>query len=422
MKKALLTIVLSMAMMAASEAQVLPLLPTNHGLTGNQPAYNSQQQQEFPTIAQGWNWWSTYIDLSNNGLGMLENMLGANALIIKSQTQFTSYDAGTWVGGLSSISNDQMYMIEMSNTPAEYVSLTSPALTINDVEITAQSGWTWIGFPSNTVISVTDALAYYDANNEDVIKSKDAFATYDNGSWIGSLTNLQPGQGYMIQNNGATQVFNYSPSARGIIENELPNTQWTAATHGFPTNMSMIATINLMGEELRSSDYEVAAFSGNVCRGTVVPQHVESIDRHIAFLSISGDNDDALQFRLLNHETGDVYIANNRYNYVTDVVEGSLGKPYVLNFNTLMGNDEFTVSHLDIFPNPATSGQMVKVSVPSNNRSLKVQVINTLGMVVKTLSMAGEEMNFAANFAPGIYTVKIVANDQQLYVEKLIVK
>lgn len=56
------------------------------------------------------------------------------------------------------------------------------------------------------------------------------------------------------------------------------------------------------------------------------------------------------------------------------------------------------------------------------NRSLKVQVINTLGMVVKTLSMAGEEMNFAANFAPGIYTVKIVANDQQLYVEKLIVK
>ena len=427
MKRTLLTMALALAMITGAKAQtVLPLLPSAHGLLTNQPAYAAQPQQQtqnFEALTNGWNWWSTYIDLSDNGLGMLENMLSTNAQTIKSQTQFTSYGETGWTGNLTSISNDQMYMIKMTNIPADYMTLTNAALTINDVNIMANNGWTWVGFPSDSEISVADALANYQANNEDVVKGMGAFSTYNNGVWTGGLTSLQPGQGYMIKNNGSTtQTFHFAPSTRGIIESEMPNTQWIAAIHDFPTNMSMIAVINLMGEELRSSDYEVAAFSGNVCRGTVVPQYVESLDRYIAFLSISGGNNDALQFRLLDHETSDVYVANNRYSYITDAVEGSLNKPFVLDFNTLMGNNEFTASHLDIFPNPATSGQMVKISVPSNNKNLHVQIINTLGMVVKTTNMSGEEMSFAANLAPGVYTIKVVAGDKQLYVEKLIVK
>ena len=423
MKKNLLITAIVLALSGGAFAQtVLPLLPAAHGMTGNQPAYSAQQQQEFPAMATGWNWWSSYIDLSDDGFGMLETMLGSNASAIKSQTQFTSYGGGQWIGNLNSISNDQMYMIKMNELPAVYMAIANNALTINDVNITSHVGWTWVGFPSKNEIAIQDAMANYEANNNDVVKGMGAFATYSNGSWIGSLSSLEPGHGYMIKNNGSEQTFNYAPSTRGAIENNSQNTQWIAAIHDFPTNMSMMAVINLMGEELRSSDYEVAAFSGNLCRGTVVPQYVESIDRYVAFLSISGENNDDLQFRLLDHETGDVYVANNRYNYCTDVVEGTLDKPYVLNFNTMSSTDELVASHLDLFPNPVVKGQMVKVSVPSNRKNLKVQVINALGVVVMTTNMSGEEMEFAANFVPGFYTIKIVAGDKQLFVEKLIVK
>lgn len=423
MKKSLLITAIVLALSGGAFAQtVLPLLPASHGMTGNQPAYSAQQQQEFPAMATGWNWWSSYIDLSDDGLGMLETMLGSNASAIKSQTQFTLYSPSGWEGSLNSISNEYMYMIQMSNTPAEYMSLTANQVTINDVNITAQAGWTWVGFPSSTPISVADAMTNYSPNSEDVVKGISGFAIYDNGNWEGSLTTLVPGQGYMIKNNGLNpQTFHYGPASRHTID-ETPLTKLEPSIHDFPNNMSMIAVINLEGEELHSSNYEVAAFSGNVCRGAVIPQYVESINRYVAFLSISGEDPCSLSFRLLDYETGNTYIADNNYTYQTDVVEGNFEEPYKLNFNTILGANELSESRLILFPNPAKSGQLVRMSIPGNNEDLKVQIINTIGMIVKTFNMNSGETSFSANMAPGIYTVKIVNSDKQLYVEKLIVE
>lgn len=426
MKKNLLITAIVLALSGGAFAQtVLPLLPAAHGMTGNQPAYSAQQQQEFPAMATGWNWWSSYIDLSDDGLEKLEAALESNANTIKSQTDFISYrsDVG-WIGSLNSINNQEMYMIEMRIVPAGSLTLTGrSSVNIEDVELTAHgNGWTWISYPGKYASNLGDAMSLYTANTGDVVKGMDAFSTYYNGTWIGELSSLQPGQGYMIQNTGNSDViFNFA-SSRNVVEPKANLTQWTASIHEYPTNMNMIAVINLMGEELKSSDFEVAAYSNGKCRGSVIPQFVEPFNRYMAFLTINGNQNDPLEFRLMNHTTGEVYVASNRYNYSIDAVEGTLENPYILNFNTILGYEELTANHADIFPNPVERGQMVKVSIPSNRKNLKVQVINALGMVVVTTNMNGEEMEFAANFAPGFYTLKVVESDKQLYVEKLIVK
>ncbi len=429
MKKNILTLLAVCALAIGAKAQTeLPLLPASHGMLGNQPAFTAQQQQEFPMMATGWNWWSSYIDLSDDGLSKLETALGDNATIIKSRTNLVSYDAdlNIWVGPLTELSNDQMYMIEMNVLPVQATRLESRyAMSTSDVEIVAHRGWSWVGFPSKTSVNINDAMAEYSlyAVEGDVVKSLSEMATFDGTQWIGELTSLNPGFGYMIQNNGDADVpFHFSQGSRFESEPEVP-TRWIASSHSFPTNMTMMAVINFKGEELRSSNFEVAAYVGDDCRGTVVPQYVESLDRYIAFLTIAGEERDDLQFRLLDYDTDLVYVADNRYNYSIDAVEGSLKNPYFLYFNTCLGLDEYADAHMKVFPNPIESGNQVTLVLPATSKTnMMVEVVNMLGVVVKRERVTQSVMKLSMKLTPGVYNVKVVDSDKQLYIEKLIVK
>lgn len=431
MKKSLLITAIVLALSGGAFAQtVLPLLPTAHGMTGNQPAYSAQQQQEFPMMATGWNWWSSYIDLSDDGLEMLETSLGSSASTIKSlRDGFVSYSAqtNTWGGNLTSISNEKMYPIQMNSTPTEYTTMTGRSVTTNTIDIPVQAGWNWVGYPSAVAMSVDVALAGYEPTANEIIKSlKSGFATYDASthSWRGTLANLVPGQGYKIQSLTETaQTFNYPNNARGLqTENPDLTTVCQVNADAFVDNMNFIAVVNIMGEELLSENYEISAYIDNECRGAIKPMYFDDYNRYFVFLTVAGDASKPIEFRLMNYETGETFVANNRYSYNIDAVEGSLNEPYVLNFNTLLNNDEFMVGKMDMFPNPVKRNGMVTLSIPALSKNMRVQVINSLGMVVRTEIMNSEKTNLSANLAPGIYTVKVVAGDKQLFVEKLIVE
>lgn len=431
MKKSLIITAIVLALSGGAFAQtVLPLLPTSHGLTGNQPAYTAQQQQEFPAMATGWNWWSSYIDLSDDGLERLEASLGSNASTIKSlRDGFVSYSAqiDTWVGNLTSISNEKMYPIQMNSTPAEYATMTGQSVTTNTIDIPVQAGWNWVGYPSAVTMSVDVALADYEPTANEIIKSlKSGFATYDvsTHTWRGTLANLVPGQGYKIQSLTETaQTFNYPNNVRGQ-QTEIPDLTTIAQVDAgaFADNMNFIAVVNLMGEELLSENYEISAYIDNECRGAIKPMYFDDYNRYFVFLTVAGDASKPIEFRLMNYETGETYVANNRYNYNIDAVEGSLNEPYVLNFNTLLNNDELMAGKMNMFPNPVRRNEMVTLSIPALSKNMRVQVINSLGMVVRTEILNSEKTNLSANLAPGVYTVKVVAGDKQLYVEKLIVE
>lgn len=420
MKKSFLITAIVLVLSGSAFAQtVLPLLPSAHGLTGNQPAYSAQPQQQTQEInfANGWNWWSSYVDLSDNGLENLKTLVGANTTAIKSQTQSLMQENNIWGGTLTSLNNSLMYMIN-TISPIEGLEYTAIPVSINDVEISTGTGWTWVGFPSSTSIPVNDAMANFIAENNNVIKSHNQTAMYVDGIWTGSLTTLEPGRGYMIYGN--SQNFNYAPATRGFVEEEVLPTYWTSSYNDFATNMNIVAVINLMGEIVNSTNYEVGAFVGDDCRGSIVPMSIAN--KNIALLTINGNDNDLLSFRLLDKETGEMYIADNNYKYVTNDIIGTVNEPYVLYFNTLMSNDEFKIGKMDMFPNPVKQDGMLTLSIPALNKNMKVQVINSLGMVVKSENMSTEKTNLSVNLAPGVYTVKVVAGDKQLYVERLIVE
>lgn len=431
-KKSLIITAIVLALSGGAFAQtVLPLLPASHGLTGNQPAYTAQQQQEFPMMATGWNWWSSYIDLSDDGLGRLETMLGNNATIINSQVDgFVSYENGIWAGRLSSLSNSNMYVINMNTVPMAALQITGPRkVNAETYNISVNKGWNWIGYPCENEVEINAALANYAASDGDVINSQaSGFASYSAaaGIWTGRLTSLVPGRGYKINsNNNSTISFHFTnATSKYEMDNNDNLTIWSTDYQRYQDNMCLMAVVNLQGQELRDTEYEVGAFVGDDCRGATKLMYVESIDRYVAFVSICGEENEQIQFRLLDHMTKDIYAAEakNIVNYEGDKVIGSLKNPYVLNFNANLNSEELANSNLSIYPNPANKGQMIKLFIPGNHENLKVLVINAMGVVVRTESMIGEEFDMAANLTPGIYTVKIVSRDKQLYIKKLIIK
>ena len=168
-------------------------------------------QTQTITLSQGWNWFSTNVEIS---LDDLEDALiaaypnaGVNSLIIKSngngQTAWNP-NAQQWIGGLNTIDLTQMYMIKV----ADAGEITQEGMPINTAEhpVTIANGNNWIAFPLGESMTVTDAFAGFPANG-DVIKSNSGGqATWNSTAnrWIGGLTTLEPGKGY-IYNSKASE-------------------------------------------------------------------------------------------------------------------------------------------------------------------------------------------------------------------------
>ena len=163
-------------------------------------------------LSQGWNWFSTYLDITLDDLkSALVEALPGTAITIKSQTQNTSYNpnAQRWVGSMT-WDVAKMYSIHTA-APCE---ITLEGTPINPAEypITIVNGVNWIGFPLNQSMSLTSAFAEF-AVSGDKIKAQSGNALYNAGSWRGQITTIEPGKGYMyISNTQEDRTFTFPAS------------------------------------------------------------------------------------------------------------------------------------------------------------------------------------------------------------------
>ena len=148
------------------------------------------------TLAQGWNWFSTYLDITLDDLKAALVSTGNTTITIKSKNQNIYYQNGRWRGSLN-FDVAMMYKIYVE-TGCE---ITLEGLPIDPTEhsITIHNGPNWIGFPLGESMSLSNAFAGF-AVNGDVIKHKGGSANYLNGHWRGAF-NLEPGQGYIYKSN-----------------------------------------------------------------------------------------------------------------------------------------------------------------------------------------------------------------------------
>ena len=270
-------------------------------------------------------------------------------------------------------------------------------------------------------MTVADALVNYTATEGEVFKSSaDGFRQYSAtaGEWVGSLNTLKPGNGYMLQSlndENATYTYPSVPAnGRALVSSiDKKDTEWQPVMANNPTNMNMIAVVNLDNEELRSENVEIGVFNGETCRGAIRPMYVEAFDQYLVFLTMYGEDNEPFTFRLLDN--GDVYESNEAsVSYKADAVIGKVDAPFQLNFSS---KNSFAGA-LNLFPNPVNRGEMVNLTLPADGT---VEVVNVMGSTVKRVRMA-EGTQLAADMAPGIYTIKVTDAEGNVYVDKLIVK
>ncbi len=189
-------------------------LTSNVSLSGTvtQPA----QAEQTVTLSSGWNWWSTNVDITLEDLeaALVEALPGVTSITIKSQNQNVSYNGTAWRGSLNALDVALMYEIYV---PASCtITLTGTPINPSEHSVTiAANANTWIGFPFNESKTLGEAFGTFPVNG-DIVKSKDGSASYNGTVWrSNSLTELQPGQGYIYKSaSGGIRVFTYPISAK----------------------------------------------------------------------------------------------------------------------------------------------------------------------------------------------------------------
>ncbi|MBQ6729766.1 MAG: leucine-rich repeat protein [Bacteroidales bacterium] len=166
--------------------------------------------QQTITLSQGWNWFSTHVEITLEDLqAALVAALPDTTISINSQSDgSTTYNGTSWRGTLTSLDLSQMYMISVA-TNGEMTLEGMPIDPIGNL-IIIHPDFNWMAFPLSQSMTLTDAFTGFVVNGDMVISQDGGSSTYTN-RWRGTLDVLEPGKGYMyksaVTSGGRTFTF-----------------------------------------------------------------------------------------------------------------------------------------------------------------------------------------------------------------------
>jgi hypothetical protein len=316
--------------------------------------------EQLIPLKNGWTWISTNLTNDNPTiLSQMKNSLLDVGVLVKGRSAYIQQPE--WVGTLTEISEKSMYVINTTGDHAMVLkgNLAQPELT----PVNINTGWNWIGYIPSFSLSVKNAFAGLMAVDGDQVKGQTGYAIYSaTNGWIGSLTYMQAGKGYMYYSkNTASLNFVYPSSisqkskayCAATTDSEL---KWKATDSKYAGSMTVTASVMNDGTQLRSDKIEIAAFSGDECRGSIMLKYEESLDKYLGFLLVYGENNEEISFRVFNHENEEELLVKNLdLRYSTDAMHGSPDNPYEINVSMASGLNLLSLSQVSLYPIPAVN-------------------------------------------------------------------
>jgi hypothetical protein len=371
---------------------------------------------------------------SNDLNKLLNNITLSDGDLIRDQTRFADYNTtGGWAGSLASplagIKPEQSYRLRISNRDTLEIS----GIEVDPAKrpISLNTGWNWIGFGSQRNLSVTEAFSSLNSTNGDLVKSQSQFALYDPVvGWVGNLTTLMPGKGYMYK-SAVNTSFMYPRSAMFGKNQALPNTYqsnfFKYNPHLYEQNMSVVIDAGICKEAALSGRLSLGAYVGNELRG--VTRITPTGNRGLYFITVNANEaGEAIQFKLLDEQTGNAIAMYGEIKFAANEHLGSLIKPFEIkpsgNFSceTFATNVQAALA-LTVFPNPF--GNQISLFVQNvNTPTLNVVVYDITGKKVdefsyevlnnSTANIIWEPEQRAVSIKPGFYFVEINSGNQQI--------
>lgn len=311
---------------------------------------NAQQEQTLG-LKSGWNWISLNVTPSDNSINGTFGDVSSSANLVKGKSFFATSDGSQFQGSLAKASVGVMYKVSMKDAADLHVAGT--AVDASKAKVTIKKGWNWIGFNSTSNMSLNDAFAGLSPVDGDMVKSQSDFAYYEGYEWVGTLTSLTPGKGYMYYSVASdARTFTYpakSASLKSLVSKEPTKaTEYTSVDDTkYAGNMTIVARV-MNGHSIVESA-EVGVFASDECRAASAVQ-----DNSLVFLTIAGDNaGDKLIFKVIFG--GVEYVIDQDLSYTEDAALGTGTNPYIIQLDPVNSVEDAMTSDILVYPTLAES-------------------------------------------------------------------
>ena len=382
------------------------------------------------TLNEGWTWIST--NIASDKLSDLNKLLADGKWTSDDQVKSEQYGFASWtkrngwVGQLTEIDNDQMYLVHSSAPQNLHISgpavdPTSHKLTIRGAKEDGTPRWNYISYLPSDNFTLKEALAGYDAKEGDIVKSQTQMAMYSgNLGWIGSLTYMENGKGYMLQRQSQDDAVLQYPSKTSVGRKAKAAMAAAKDADGtnayFPYSANMTAVVEVEGVELQQGDRLVSYVAGEprgYAEGITLPD-----GRTIFMLAVGGDKPEAVDVTI---ERGSNIIAKapSAISYAANSNVGTINEPMHISFLGTEGG-------LYVYPSPFYSQLKIRAMV-DRDAYTDVYVTDMSGKRVVAWNdcNAGGNVDItwnAGNTVPaGVYIVSITV-DGNVYSMKAIKK
>jgi len=374
------------------------------------------------TLGAGWNWISVNVkNTKSNSVNNLFSTIGSEGDEIKSQKKgFDKYSklAG-WSGTLDTTSGlNPADMYKMKLTTAGVVTIGGKPVDAATTILPISKGWNWIGFVPEYTVTVNEALASYGPVDGDLVKSQKAFSMYYTGiGWIGSLTVMEPGKGYMLQStNASSLVYPEKGLLKDAVEQTATQAPKVLAYIGGQAQSNSTVLAQVADGTIDVNGKILAAYNGNVCVGYASAVNSPS-GKTLYF--VTADESSTLKFALVDTITGLKTAFVNSLTTSSDSHIGQIDNPYLLYTTQSTSSDGGVVSELSVYPNPFQSSLIVKGNLIDDS-PVSIRLINDLGkemLVFNTTKTKGSftidinEQTTLEKLPQGVYIVEVRTND-----------
>jgi len=351
-----------------------------------------EPNESFQSIAihNGWNWISFNVASGDLSLDrVLTNYKAEPGDLIKDQFAFSEFTKeGGWTGSLHALRPETGYRLFTANAK-ELLAAGRPASQWASPAPLAQ-GWNWAGYLPEKPLAVKDALYFMQAVPGDKIKTQDQSAVYNNnGEWLGTLHELNPGQGYLLFTQANTElVYPDLKKERDKSSGYPEKEEWQVDAHQFESSMTLIGSAELAGLAYGDTTLIIAAFKAGQCRGVSKPKYVPYLDRYISFMMIYGnppESGDSIAIKVYDPATGTTRDVEQILNFETEAHLGHPAEPFILNAMQTDAERIPAVYYLkQNYPNPFNPLTTIEYGLPADG-AVSVTIYNVLGQKVSVL-------------------------------------
>ncbi len=380
-------------------------------------------------FGQGYTWFSINVNPGSMELNELFAGLSPcqNDRII-GQIPYATYFGTEWIGSLIEINPIERYVMELCSQQQLEI-YGSP---VNLQAVTLNAGYTWLGYLPQFCLPVNQALGNIvpgPADNDRIIGQM-YFAQYFNGEWVGSLTQMCPGKGFVIDLSHQVTLTYPEPFGKDIHEPD-DQTCIKSPVEVYPVGnqlhvMTLLAQLEYPDGQVSLSENDVIyAYAGNECRGMARP-HAEH--NGAVFMNISSNTQagETITFKAWIDELRALVDIRETMVFESMGAKGSMTTPYRLTFGEPVSigetaNETWYIG--DAYPNPFTGSTQIPYVVAEPSK-MNMYVHNSIGQQVYHVSVDHDvhgsyNVQFDRRTLPqGVYIYKLELSTQSVSKQK----